>query len=167
MSWFVSETLDQEGQEVIRMSQWAEMRHMYVVDGVPKKEIARRFGLDVKTVRKAIGREDPPTARRTPRRPRRLDRWREKVVELLRLEPRITAKRIGRLLGDEAGFVETLPELDVSAVFPSCGSPIRRPLPSTGSLREGSPASPVLRGAPTPVRPSVPLHFVAFDRRYH
>lgn len=30
---------------------------------------------------------------------------------------------------------------------------IRRPLPSTGSLQVGSPASPVLRGAPTPCRP--------------
>jgi DNA-directed RNA polymerase specialized sigma24 family protein len=52
------------------MSQWAEIRRMHLVDGVPKKEIARRFGLDVKTVRKAIERGEPPTDRRTPKRAR-------------------------------------------------------------------------------------------------
>ena len=28
---------------MIRMSQWAEVRHLHLVEGVPKKEIARRF----------------------------------------------------------------------------------------------------------------------------
>ena len=32
------------------MSQWAEIRHMYLTDHVPKKQIARRLGVDVKTV---------------------------------------------------------------------------------------------------------------------
>ncbi|MCY4026276.1 MAG: hypothetical protein OXH75_08185 [Acidobacteria bacterium] len=39
--------------EVIRMSQWAEVRQRHLVEGVPKKEIARRLRLDVKTVRRA------------------------------------------------------------------------------------------------------------------
>ena len=34
------------------MSQWAEIRHLHLVDGVPKKEIAPRLKLDVKTVRR-------------------------------------------------------------------------------------------------------------------
>ena len=38
------------------MSQWVEVRHLHLVEGVPKKEIARRLKLDVKTVRRAIGR---------------------------------------------------------------------------------------------------------------
>jgi len=87
------------------MSQWAEIRQMHLVDGVPKKEIARRFGLDVKTVRKAIERGEPPTDRRTPKRARLLDSCRERIVELLGSEPRITAKRIGRLLGEQGGSV--------------------------------------------------------------
>ena len=29
--------------EVTRMSQWAEIRHLHLVEGVPKKEIARRL----------------------------------------------------------------------------------------------------------------------------
>ena len=42
------------------MTQWAEIRHLHLVDGVPKKEIARQLKLDVKTVRRAIGRSTPP-----------------------------------------------------------------------------------------------------------
>ncbi len=41
------------------MTQWAEIRHLHPVDGVPKKEIARQLKLDVKTVRRAIGRSTP------------------------------------------------------------------------------------------------------------
>ena len=42
------------------MSQWAEVRHLHLVEGVPKKEIARRLELDVKTVRRAVDRPTPP-----------------------------------------------------------------------------------------------------------
>jgi len=87
--------LDQEGEEVIRVSQWADMRQVHVVDGVAKKEIARRFALDIKTVRRAVSRAMPPTKRLTPRRVRTLDPWRTQIEQLLRLEPRITAKKVG------------------------------------------------------------------------
>src|SRR5438552_8184525 len=50
--------------------------------------------------------------------------------------------------------VEMVSDLDSTGLRPSRRSAIRRPLPSTGSLRVGSPASPVLRDAPTPCRPS-------------
>ena len=42
----------------------------------------------------------------------------------------------------------------ISTSFPSFGSASRSPLPSTGSQRVGSPASPVLRGSLTPRHPS-------------
>src|SRR6266516_3568762 len=42
----------------------------------------------------------------------------------------------------------------MSAIVPLRRSAIWRPLPSTGSRRVGSPASTVVRGAPTPCRPS-------------
>ena len=79
------------------MTQWAEVRHLHLVEEVPKKEIARRLKLDVKTVRRAIGRSTPP-ARVSPRRPSSLDPWRERITQWLREEPRVTAKRIRRLL---------------------------------------------------------------------
>ncbi len=84
------------------MSQWAELRHQHFVDGVPKKALARRFGLDVKTVRRALQREERPRRASTPR-PQLLDPYREDIEALLLEAPKISAKRIGRLLEPKAG----------------------------------------------------------------
>lgn len=86
------------------MSQWSEIRHMHLVDGVSKKEIARRFGLDVKTVRRAIESGEPPERRPAPRNGR-LDPYRPEIEKWLREEPRLTSKRIGLLLRPLAGEV--------------------------------------------------------------
>ena len=86
------------------MSQWAEVRHLHLVEGVPKKEIARRLKLDVKTVRRAIGRPTPPV-RVSPQRVRSLDPWRKQIEEWLHDDPRLTAKRVRRLLLPLAGPV--------------------------------------------------------------
>ena len=86
------------------MSQWAEVRHLHLVEGVPKKEIARRLKLDVKTVRRAVGRQTPPV-RVSPPRPSGLEPWREQIEQWLREDPRTTAKRIRRLLLPLAGSV--------------------------------------------------------------
>ena len=94
----------QEDPEVIRMSQWAEVRQMHVVDGVPKKQIAERLGLDIKTVRRAVAQATAP-ARRAVSRPRHLDRWRAQIEQWLRQDRRLTAKRIRRLLLPLAGPV--------------------------------------------------------------
>ena len=50
------------------MSQWVEIRHLSLVEGVAKKRMARRWQWDIKTVRRAL--EQPRTARPTggPRR---------------------------------------------------------------------------------------------------
>ena len=86
------------------MSQWAEIRQMPVVDGVPKKQIAERLGLDIKTVRRAVAQAAAP-ARRAVSRPRHLDRWRAQIEQWLRQDRRLTAKRIRRLLLPLAGPV--------------------------------------------------------------
>ena len=86
------------------MSQWAEVRHLHLVEGVPKKEIARRLKLDVKTVRRAIGRPTPPV-RVSPQRVRSLDPWQKQIEEWLRDDRRLTAKRVRRLLLPLAGPV--------------------------------------------------------------
>ncbi len=49
------------------MSQWAEIRHLHLVERVPKKEIARRLKLDVKTVRRAVERPTPAARVSPPR----------------------------------------------------------------------------------------------------
>ena len=89
---------------MIRVSQWAEVRHMHEVEGLAKKEIARRLDLDIKTVRRALARLKATPKRGTPARGRQLDPLRPRIEELLKSEPEITAKRIGRLL-EEHGSV--------------------------------------------------------------
>ena len=84
------------------MSQWAEVRHMHLVDGVPKKQIGQRLGMDVKTVRRAVAQAP---ARRAVSRPRYLDRWRAQIEHWLRQDRRLTAKRLRRLLLPVAGPV--------------------------------------------------------------
>ena len=86
------------------MSQWAEIRHLHLVEGVPKKEIARRLELDVKTVRRALERSTPPVRASAPRRCS-LDPWRTEIEQWLRQDRKLTAKRVRRLLMPLAGAV--------------------------------------------------------------
>jgi len=88
---------------VIRVSQWAEIRHMHIVQQVAKKEVARRLSVNVKTVRRALERREPTERQMSARRPSRLDPYREQIEGWLRQEPKLTAKRIRRLLIPEAG----------------------------------------------------------------
>ncbi len=90
---------------MIRVSQWAEIRQMFLVDGIPKKEIARRFGLDVKTVRRAVAREETPARRESTPRGCQLDPWRSKIEAWLHGDRKLTAKRIRTLLVPHAGAV--------------------------------------------------------------
>ncbi|MFO0985030.1 MAG: IS21 family transposase [Planctomycetota bacterium] len=76
---------------------------MHVVDGIPIKEIARRLDIDRKTVRRALASQTP-RARRTPKRGRSLEPFRQQIEGWLRETPEITAKRIARLL-QERGAV--------------------------------------------------------------
>jgi transposase len=69
-----------------------------MVEGVARKEIARRLRLDIKTVRRALNQRQAKPKRRSPLRACRLDPLRGRIEELLRSEPEITAKRIGRVL---------------------------------------------------------------------
>jgi transposase len=78
---------------------------MFHVDGVPKKQIAQRFGLDVKTVRRALERDEAPVRRTSPPRGRRLDPWRSQIETWLREDRRLTAKRVRTLLLPLAGPV--------------------------------------------------------------
>ena len=86
------------------MSQWAEVRHLHLVEGVSKKEIARRLQLDTKTVRRAVGRATPPGRVSSPRASS-LDPWREQIEQWLREDRKLTAKRVRRLLLPLAGAV--------------------------------------------------------------
>ena len=86
------------------MTQWAEIRHLHLVEGVSKKQIARRLQLDIKTVRRAVEQPTPPVRASSPR-VRSLDPWREQIAQWLDQDRRLTAKRIRRLLLPLAGPV--------------------------------------------------------------
>jgi len=84
------------------VSQWAEARHMHLSQGISKKEIARRLGLDVKTVRRALQSETGPSKIQRPgRRKSMLDAWRERIEGWLRSDRRLSSQRVGRLLEQE------------------------------------------------------------------
>jgi transposase len=84
------------------VSQWAELRHMHFSQGVSKKEIARRLGLDVKTVRRALESETgPPKAHGLGGRKSKLEPWRERIEGWLRSDRRLSAQRVGGLLEQE------------------------------------------------------------------
>jgi transposase len=69
-----------------------------LVAGVARREVARRLGVDRKTVARALAQASAPTGRRTPARGRRLDAYRAEIEAWLREEPRLTAKRVGALV---------------------------------------------------------------------
>src|SRR5437867_12984653 len=76
---------------------------MHLVDGFPKREVARRLGVDVKTVRRALELEAAPQRRSSPPRGRLLDPFRGQIERWMQEDPRITAKRIGDLLRPQTG----------------------------------------------------------------
>ena len=101
------------------MSQWAEIRHLHLVEGVPKKEIARRLQLDVKTVRRAVEQSTPPV-RVSPPRVSSLDPWRDRIEQWLREDRKLTAKRVRRLLaGVKARRCATPPLRGAAALTPA------------------------------------------------
>lgn len=73
---------------------WSEIRRLHLAHGIYKKEIARRLGLSVKTVRKAIKRETPPPEKITRLRESKLDSFKETIVSLLSDYPGLSAIRI-------------------------------------------------------------------------
>lgn len=82
----------------MRVSQSAEIRHAHLLEGLGRKEIARRLGRDSKTVRRALKQSVMKRVRVSPRHAYRLALLRERIEAILVSEPKVTAKRIGRLL---------------------------------------------------------------------
>ena len=90
----------------MKIETWASIRHLYHVEKLPKKVIARELGIDPKTVRRALKQE---TFSRAPSRPRasKLDAFKDKIGELLTHYARISAVRIYeeiRTLGYSGGI---------------------------------------------------------------
>jgi transposase len=83
---------------VLDVERWAELRREHFVRRVPIKELARRYGIDRNTVRRALRSDQPPRYRR-PRRPSKLEPFKEEIHALLRRDPGLTGVRVRELIG--------------------------------------------------------------------
>jgi len=88
---------------VLDVERWAELRREHFVRGVGIKELARRYGIDRNTVRRAVRSEAPPRYQR-PAAASKLDPFKEEVHELLRQDPRLSGVRVRELI-EPLGFV--------------------------------------------------------------
>jgi transposase len=97
---------DRGGEEgVLDVERWAELRREHFVRGVAIKELARRYGIDRNTVRRALRSEGPPVYRRAPR-PSKLEPFEDEIHRLLKTDPRLPGQRVRELiapLGFEGG----------------------------------------------------------------
>jgi transposase len=87
---------------VVGVEQWAEIRRLYFVKRLSIKEIVRRTGHGRNTIRRALRSSEAPRYRR-PRRPSKLDPFRDEIHRLLRSDPRLPGKRVRELL-EEHGY---------------------------------------------------------------
>jgi transposase len=97
----VDDRVDQ-GEGMISVQEWAEIRRLHLAEGMSKKAIARKLGLSRNTVRAALSSEAPPNYHRTPPASK-LDPYRAEVASLLRDEPHMPAKRVAEIIA-EHGF---------------------------------------------------------------
>jgi transposase len=88
---------------VLDVERWAESRREHFVRGVGIKELARRYGIDRNTVRRAVRSQEPPRYQRPPALSK-LDPFKEEIHELLRKDPRLPGVRVRELIGP-LGFV--------------------------------------------------------------
>lgn len=77
----------------MRIETWAAIRHFFHIEKLPKKAIARRLGLDPKTVRKALKRETFSPTIFQPRTSK-LDPYKGKIGDLLTHHAGLSAVRI-------------------------------------------------------------------------
>jgi transposase len=72
---------------------WASIRHLFLVEKLPKKVIARKLHLDIKTVRRALQKDSFSYGRQKPRGSK-LNQFKDKIEALLESYPSLSAVRI-------------------------------------------------------------------------
>jgi transposase len=77
----------------MKIETWASIRHLYHVEKLPKKAIARKLGLDPNTVRRALKQESFSRASGAPR-VSKIEGYKEKIRELLTHYSTLSAVRI-------------------------------------------------------------------------
>jgi transcriptional regulator with XRE-family HTH domain len=83
---------------VIRVQEWAEIRHLHVAEGLSQRAIAERLGVARKTVARALAAETPPTYSRPPS-PSAFDAFEPRVRALLSEFPSMPATVVAERVG--------------------------------------------------------------------
>ena len=78
---------------MLDVERWAELRREHFVRGVGIKELARRYGIDRNTVRRAVRSPEPPRYRRPPVASK-LDPFKDEIHRLLRADPTLSGVRV-------------------------------------------------------------------------
>lgn len=89
--------IESQGEDVLEVERWAELRREHFVRGVSIKELMRRTGLARNTIRVALRSSEPP-AFRCPERPSKLEPFKAEICELLRGDPGLTGVRVRELI---------------------------------------------------------------------
>ncbi len=84
---------------MVDVEQWAEVRRMYVVDGLSIRGISRRTGLHRQTVRRALAAAQPPRYVRPPAGSK-LDPFKDWIDGQLTDDPRIESQRLREMAGE-------------------------------------------------------------------
>jgi transposase len=106
--------------------EWAQVRAL-VADGVSEREIARRLGMNRRTVVRLARSEEPPRYRRAPAGSQ-LDPLEPVLRRLLEEWPQIKAPRVAEILRDEYGYAGSvrLVRLHLQRLRPSTVRPAQR-----------------------------------------
>ncbi|MBO0731878.1 MAG: IS21 family transposase [Acidimicrobiaceae bacterium] len=87
---------------MLDVERWAELRREHFVRGVGIKELARRYGIDRNTVRRAVRSEQPPRYQR-PAVASKLEPFKDEIHRLLKDDPRLPGVRVRELI-EPLGF---------------------------------------------------------------
>lgn len=68
---------------MIDVENWARIRHMSRVDGLSQRQIAKKLGINRRTVRRALQTPDPPEYGPRQKRPSKLDPYLSEIGRLL------------------------------------------------------------------------------------
>jgi transposase len=128
--------------------EWARVRAL-VADGVSEREIARRLGMNRRTVARLARSAEPPRYRRAPAGSQ-LDPLGPVLLRLLEEWPRIRAPRLTEILRDEYGYTGSvrLVQEHVQRLRPSTVRPAQRTGYRPGQVLQ-------LDWAEMPTRPTV------------
>jgi len=98
----VDSELEGGGEEVRSAVEWAQVRAM-AADGLKQREIARRLGINRRTVKRLVEASEPPCYERAPAGSM-LDPLEPVIRRLLEGWPQIKAPRVAEILRDDYGY---------------------------------------------------------------